>query len=123
ALKTGTAYTSRQLDSVTALLNALAVLAPVAWKLLLLKSFGRCSPKAPATVALTALEIEIVRAMERIKLPRDPSLQDAMNAVAAMGGHLRRNGAPGWQTLARGLEDLTRYKRAWKAARKRCDQS
>ncbi|MFT7579081.1 MAG: hypothetical protein ACI9MR_000743, partial [Myxococcota bacterium] len=53
---------------------------------LLLKSFGRCYPKAPATVALTALEIEIVRAMGRIKLPRDPSLKDAMNAVAAMGG-------------------------------------
>jgi len=29
-----------------------------------------------------------------------------MLAIAAQGGHLKRNGSPGWQTLGRGLEKL-----------------
>jgi hypothetical protein len=29
-----------------------------------------------------------------------------LKAIAALGGHLKHNGAPGWQTLARGCERL-----------------
>jgi hypothetical protein len=32
-----------------------------------------------------------------------------MYAIAAMGGHIKNNGPPGWQVLARGYLDLIRY--------------
>jgi hypothetical protein len=125
ALKTGCAFTKRQFDSMPALLNSLATLAPVAWQLLLLRDFGRQHAELPATVALTEIELKVLRELGRRPLPPAPSLQDAMWAVAALGGHLKRNGPPGWQTLARGLADLALITRGWRAARggERCDQS
>jgi hypothetical protein len=41
-----------------------------------------------------------------MKLPRALSVADALVAVAALGGHLQRNGPPGWITVARGYERL-----------------
>ncbi len=39
-----------------------------------------------------------------LKLADNPNAGDCLLAVARMGGHLKRNGAPGWLTLARGFE-------------------
>lgn len=35
-----------------------------------------------------------------------PTVQDAMRAIAGLGGHLPRNGDPGWLVLGRGMHDL-----------------
>ena len=56
-LKTGCAYEKRQLESLDTLLVALALLAPIAWQLLLLRHVARALPDAPARVALTALSL------------------------------------------------------------------
>jgi hypothetical protein len=107
ALKTGCAIERRQLESLHALLAALGVFAPLAVRLLALRSYARSEPDGPATRVLTDHEIVALRAIGRTKLPSSPTARDAMYAVAALGGHLKRNGEPGWIVLARGFEKLT----------------
>lgn len=115
ALKTGCQYEKRQLESAHSLLNALAVLAPVAWRLLLLRHLGRHAPKRPATDALTPSQLEVLQAVAKRPMPRRPSVQDAMLAIAGLGGHLPRNGDPGWLVLGRGMHDLLLLELGWRA--------
>ena len=113
ALKTGCAVEKRQLGDFHALSNAIALLAPIAWRLLLLKSEGRERPTAPATVVLDPDEIEVLRLAGRKRLPENPTAQDVMLCVAALGGHLKHNGPPGWQTLAHGYHELRQLTAGW----------
>jgi hypothetical protein len=106
ALKTGCSFEKRQLESRQAILRALALLLPLAWQLLALRTVGREEPSQPATKVLSPRQLIILRAASKTKLPDAPTIADALLAIAAQGGHLRRNGAPGWQTLGRGLEKL-----------------
>src|SRR6185295_1193455 len=69
ALKTGCQYEKRQLESAHSLLNALAVLAPVAWRLLLLRYLARHAPDRPATDALTPKQLEVLQAVAKRPLP------------------------------------------------------
>jgi hypothetical protein len=54
-----------------------------------------------------------------------PPLVDVLRAIAALGGHLRQNGDPGWQVLGRGMQRLRLMETGWLAAQQsgRCDQS
>src|SRR4029077_9790487 len=61
ALKTGCQFEKRQLESAHSLLNALAILAPVAWRLLLLRHFARAKEKVSAANALTGKQLEVLR--------------------------------------------------------------
>jgi len=115
ALKTGCQYERRQLESAESLLNALAIFAPVAWRLLLLRHLARGAPREPATAALTATQLDVLRAMAKRPLPARPSARDAMLAVAALGGHLKSNGDPGWLVLGRGMHDLLLLELGWRA--------
>jgi Transposase DNA-binding/Transposase DDE domain len=115
ALKTGCQYERRQLESAHSLLNALAILAPVAWRLLLLRHLARTDTKAPASAALTPIQLEVLRAVAKTPLHRLPTARQAMLAVAALGGHLKSNGDPGWLVLGRGMHDLLLLELGWRA--------
>ena len=115
ALKTGCQYEKRQLESAHSLLNAMAVLAPVAWRLLLLRHLGRHAPEAPATAALTKVQLDVLRAVAKRPMSTKPTVRDAMFAVAGLGGHLPRNGDPGWLVLGRGMHDLLLLELGWRA--------
>jgi len=115
ALKTGCQYERRQLESAHSLLNALAVLAQVAWRLLLLRYLARHSPNRPATDALTNKQIEVLHAVAKRPIPERPTVKEAMLAVAGLGGHLPRNGDPGWLVLGRGMHDLLLLELGWRA--------
>ena len=116
-LKTGCAYKKRQLESLDTLLVALALLAPIAWQLLLMRHLARERPEVGATVALTPRQIEILRATPvGRQLAARPSIRDALRAVARLGGHLRQNGEPGWLVLHRGLQKLLCMETGWAAA-------
>jgi|tagenome__1003787_1003787.scaffolds.fasta_scaffold20773948_1 hypothetical protein len=106
ALKTGCGFEKRQLENRHALLNALALFTPIAWRLLLLRSLARERTDTPAADALTPLQLRILQRHERTQLRADATVLEAMLAVAALGGHIKNNGPPGWQVLGRGLEDL-----------------
>jgi hypothetical protein len=115
ALKTGCQYERRQLESAKSLLNALAIFAPVAWRLLLLRHLARSDTAAPANSALTPTQLEVLRAVSKKPLPRRPTARDALLAVAALGGHIKSNGDPGWLVLGRGLHDLLLLEMGWRA--------
>lgn len=110
ALKMGCRVESRQLETQRALVNALALLAPIAWRLLCLRSLGSNGARHPASTLLTQTQLVCLagalRKRKRKPLPRRPTARDALLGVAALGGHLSRNGDPGWIVLGRGLDDL-----------------
>jgi hypothetical protein len=110
ALKTGCRFEDRQLESKHALLNALAIFLPVAWRLLLLRSLARHAPKAPGSLALTPLQMRALRGYMKKKrnseLPPDATAHEVMMAIAKIGGHISNNGQPGWIVLGRGLDRL-----------------
>jgi hypothetical protein len=123
ALKTGCALEKRQLESYRALTNALAMFMPIAWRLLVARSISRIAPKAPARTIVTPVQLRLL--VHKLELQRAPrSAEDAVYAVARLGGHLRRNGPPGWQTLGRGFEALLLMQAGWRAAVEAgiCDQ-
>lgn len=115
ALKTGCQYERRQLESAKGLLNALAIFAPVAWRLLLLRHLARAEGGASARAALTATQLQVLRAVSKKPLPRSPTAREALIAVAALGGHIKNNGDPGWLVLGRGLHDLLLLEMGWRA--------
>jgi hypothetical protein len=117
ALKTGCAYESRQLEDFNSLTNALAVFAPIACTLLDLRSQARRTPDAPAELILSQTQIEVLRALGRTPLPKAPTQRDVLLAIAALGGHIKWNGDPGWLTLGRGYADLLMLTAGWEAAK------
>jgi hypothetical protein len=129
ALKTGCAFERRQIESRAGLTNTLALLAPLAWQLLALRDQGRASPDIPARVVLSEQQLKVLRGMSERALAPEPSVEQALLAIAAQGGHIKRNGPPGWQTLGRGLEKLWWAELGYQIARteslghnQKCDQ-
>lgn len=59
------------------------------------------------------------------KLPPGATTAHALLAVAALGGHIKNNGWPGWEVIGRGYEDLLMFEAGWCAARglEKSDQS
>jgi hypothetical protein len=122
ALKSGCAVEKRQLETFDTLSNAVAIFAPIAWRMLLTRSVARAHPAQPAVNVLSATQIPILE----LKLKRRiATAKDAFLAVARLGGHLSQNGAPGWQTLGRGFEELLTAEHYFLLgqAAARCDQS
>lgn len=115
ALKQGCSLEKRQLESYQALSNALAVFLPIAWRLLLMRSLARVAPEQPATAILTEPQLLVIKF--KLRLPAVPNtIGDALLAVARLGGHLKNNGMPGWQTLGKGYEKVLDYEIGFRAA-------
>jgi hypothetical protein len=117
ALKTGCAYEQRQLESYPSLLCALAIFLPIAWRLVALRDLASRAPDAPATGILTPVQLQVLRAKSRKKLGKQPTAAEALLAVAALGGHLKRNGAPGWLVTWRGMRKLNLMVEGWLACK------
>jgi len=116
ALKTGCAYESRELESRHALVNLLAISLPIACEILALRSHARSNPDAPATDVVSSTFIEVLRHVGERPVPRKPTANEVLLAVAAYGGHLKRNGPPGWKVLYRGMVELLACEVGWNAA-------
>jgi hypothetical protein len=117
ALKTGCAYEKRQLESLQTLLIALALLAPIAWRLLALRSVARAHPDHAATTVLSRRQVHLLGTTKAGALLRaTPSVALALAALARLGGHLRQNGPPGWLVLHRGFQKLRDMELGWVAA-------
>lgn len=106
ALKTGCAFEDRQLESMRALRNALAVFVPIAWQLLTLRHLSRDDDATPAADLLAPLKLKLLRAHKDTRHMPCNTVRDAMLAIARLGGHIKNNGDPGWIVLGRGYEDL-----------------
>jgi hypothetical protein len=121
ALKTGCALEKRQTESYAAMCRVLSLLAPIACRLLLFRAALRDAPNAKAETLFDVVELRLLAEAQVNPAPIPKTIEQALALLARLGGHLRNNGAPGWQTLARGYETLLSLKLGWKIAQK-CDR-
>lgn len=116
ALKTGCAFQKRQFVNAHSILTALAFFLPMAYGLLLLRYFAHEGGAMKASEVLSEAQIAVLRVVSKHPPPPEMTARDAMLAVAALGGHLKQNGNPGWIVLGRGYEELLTLERGWSAA-------
>jgi hypothetical protein len=118
ALKTGCAMEKRELESLHTLTNALALCIPIAYQLLALRQMARSKPEARAETILSAAQIAILQAKAR--LPAEPTVQQALVAVAYLGSHFVpfEKKLPGWRVLGRGMERLLAFEEGWNVREK-----
>jgi hypothetical protein len=107
-----------QLRSLDAVIKWATILAAVATRIERLKYSSRTNPDEAALTVLTSLEVEVLQADQRDRLPsglrrkktapaESVSIAEATSWIAQLGGWIgKRNGPPGSITLARGLERL-----------------
>jgi hypothetical protein len=122
ALKTGCAFEKRQLCSYEGLLRALALMVPLAWTLLELRTLGRETTQRPATEILSSDQLKLLSALlekRRRKFPDNPTVRDAMLGIAGLGGHIKNNGDPGWQVLGRGFRRFLEAEEVWLLCKKK----
>lgn len=113
ALKTGCTLEERQHEDYQTLLNVLALMLPVAVRLLRLRTLARTCPDAAATQVLDEAEVQVLLALAPRLAPRQvpsstPTLAEALYLIALLGGYMgsRSNPQPGWLILWRGYERL-----------------
>jgi hypothetical protein len=117
ALKSGCSYEKRQLESRHALLNALGILAPIAWRLLALRSAG--DDPVPASAFLEKDELHVLRKLSHdVKLGPAPTAAQAILAIALLGGHFKQNGRPGWQVIWTGFRKVLDIVEGYRLARR-----
>ena len=107
ALKSGCALERRQLGSLSSMTNLLAVSLPIAWLMLRLRSVAREQPERTAATMLSAPMLHCLRVLygqrSRQPLPEQPTASQLLWAIAALGGHIKNNGQPGFLVLGRGM--------------------
>jgi len=128
ALKSGCSLEARQLESYSALVKVTAILSPIAYRLLLLRGMERRKPGQTPLNFFSATELKLIQLDDANAGAAPPeTLADAMRMLARMGGHIKNNGRPGWQTLSRGYQHLLILVRGYELSRGisrgRCDQS
>jgi hypothetical protein len=116
ALKTGCELEKRQLESFEAITSLLALCYPIATELLHLRSRSR-QKGLPAADVLRQSLLDCLRAHPKARrLAANPSAEDALGAIAGLGGHIKNNGPPGWQTIGAGYVELLTFEKGWLAA-------
>jgi len=117
ALKSGCSMEKRQVESYDALSKVLALFIPIAYRLLLLRGLERTNSRASALKVFSRVDLRLMtQAPANCGQPHPKTITDAMAHLARLGGHIRNNGRPGWQTLAWGYEKLLLMKLGWTIA-------
>lgn len=125
ALKTGCSYEDRQLESLDTLLVAFSLLAPIAWRLLALRWLGRNDADRPASELFSANQLVLLRKLDNVRRERlqpKPTMNQAMFAIARLGGFLQQNKVPGWQVIGRGLTRFLEMYAGYSLARRSRDE-
>ena len=116
-----------QLRTKARVIRWATMLAAVATRIERLKHLARTQPDLPASIELSAIEIEALRAARtRIKkrtetIPEGmPTIAQAVRWIADLGGYTGKSsgGPPGATTIARGLERLMIWTDAFEYAEK-----
>lgn len=129
ALKSGCSAEKRQVETYEALRKVLALFIPIAHRLLLLRHMAQRKPKQAASKTFSDAQLTLIaKAPANQKLPRPKTIEDVLDRLARLGGHIRNNGKPGWQTLSHGYEKLLIMQLGWEIAmhekhKGKCDQS
>ena len=123
ALKTGCAIQKRQLESWDTLQVAFGIFIPIAWQMLQLRFLSRTQPERLANTVLSHTQLLVLHHNNRTKLPQQATVQQALTAIAKLGGHIKYNGPPGWIVIGRGFEKLCLMVKGFELSTKRYDQS
>jgi hypothetical protein len=116
ALKTGCMFEKRRLESFNSITTLLAFCYPVACELLRVRSRAR-QTGIPAGDVFRDSQLDCLRAHPKArKFSANPTAQEVLEVIAALGGHQKHNGPPGWETLAAGYMKLLEFERGWLAA-------
>jgi hypothetical protein len=86
--------------------RAFIMVLPIATMLLNLRTAAEDEPEQSAETLVDADTLAVLRSSDRARLPTKPTARDVLFAIAALGGHFRHNGAPGWLVLMRGMESF-----------------
>ena len=108
-LKSGCRVGDARLRTAERLTNLLAVFCVVAWRVFWLTMTSRATPCAPAEVALTGAEVEVLdRLAGDTSPPSDRTVSHYLKTIAKLGGYLARskNSPPGNMVIWRGLTRL-----------------
>jgi hypothetical protein len=117
ALKTGCSLEKRQVDSYDAMRRVLFLLAPLAYRLLLLRGLSRSETEQRASLVFDPTDLLLIGKAQPKPVASPKSLGDALALLAKMGGHITNNGPPGWITLGAGYEKLLHIKLGFELAR------
>jgi hypothetical protein len=105
-LKSGCKAEESLLRNAHRLVNLLALLCIVAWRVFWLCMVKRTSPQAPAHMVFTPTELELLRRLSRKQIiPKDATISDYLLALAKLGGYLarKRDHPPGNKVIWRGM--------------------
>lgn len=115
ALKTGCAFEERQLESLRSLTNLLAYSLIIAYAILLLRSLAHSDVDLPADSLLSSDQLTCLGVMTKRKPAGLATARQVLDAIAALGVHLKNNGLPGWRVLSRGWKRLLDFESAYQA--------
>ncbi len=111
-LKSGARAEEAKLRTASRLVNLIAVLCILSWRIFWMTMMNRMEPKADPRVAMTESEIQLLGHAVNLKgqpSPQPQTMHDAMQLLAKLGGYLARahDPPPGNLILWRGLARLT----------------
>jgi hypothetical protein len=118
ALKTGCMFEKRQLESFESITSLLALCYPIACELLRV----RWRSRQPGILASEVLRPTLLRCLranphpKARKLSENPTAEEALAVIAGLGGHIKYNGPPGWESLSAGYMKLLAFEAGWLAA-------
>jgi hypothetical protein len=100
ALKTGCRLEASQLRDRDALWTLLGICAPIAVRLLQLRSAARQTPDTPAETVFSPTTVQVVAALTH-QPATGMTVRTCWRLIARLGGHLGRkgDGEPGWKTI------------------------
>jgi hypothetical protein len=103
ALKTGCRMQYHNVQSMEAQWKLLAVLTPIALRLLIIRHTAQQAGNIPATNVVSQNAIQVIIFLDK-RHRSIAAAQEVCHAIARLGGYLDRksDGPPGWQTLWKG---------------------
>lgn len=121
AWKTGCRVEQRRLQSLGNLQRLMAVTAPIAVRILQLRTLAQANPKASCTQRLSDDQWRCLFAKVEPQRPipkKPPSLEAVLFAIAKLGGwrDTKQNRRIGWQALWRGWTKLEMLVEGWQLA-------
>ena len=115
ALKTGCMIEKRQLESLESITTLLALSYPIACEILRLRC--RAQTRVFASAVMRPSLLKCLRLHPKARpLPEQPTMEEALEVIAGLGGYIKRKERPGWQTIAAGYLEIQAFERGWLAA-------
>lgn len=115
-LKSGCKIEHRRFETIERMLNCVALLSVVAWRLMYICHLGRECPDIDCEVIFEPSEWKSVYAILGKEIPSEgcPSLNEVIRCIAQLGGFIDRpNNDPGTQSLWIGLQRAYDLSNAW----------